>query len=84
MRLVASLQTCVDNLARIRSLSREAAREEVIRREQERSAFISNHFRVDAADPTTCDLVINSERFSTEQAVELILAARQQTMGKTT
>ena len=52
----------------------EAARA-IQREEDERSRFYRHHFRSESADLSRDDLVINMERFTTTQAVDLILSA---------
>lgn len=74
-RLVAPSELCAENFAKHHNLTPDQARVEVSRLEQERSEFIRNHFRIDAADLTRHDLIINMERFTSGQAVELILSA---------
>ena len=74
VRLVAPSELCVKNFAIQRKLTPDQARVEVSRLEKERSEFIRNHFRIDAADSTRHDLMINMERFTPRQAVELILS----------
>ena len=76
-RLVAPIAMCVERYAQQRKLPMDKARAEVSRLEQERAHFIRHHFRVDADGPARHDLVINMERFTQQQAVELILSARQ-------
>lgn len=79
VRLVAPSELCAENFAKHHDLTPDQARLEVGRLEQERSEFIRNHFRVDAADLTRHDLIINMERFTSGQAVELILSGRSAT-----
>jgi hypothetical protein len=55
----------------------------VTRIDQERAEFVRHHFRVDVHDPTRCDLTLNMEHFSIDQAVEAILAVRATMKGIT-
>ncbi len=74
VRLVAPIEKCVENFAKENSMTLDQARSEVARLEQERAEFIHNHFRADAADPAQYDLVINLDRLTTLQAVEMMLS----------
>lgn len=76
VRLVAPTEWRVARFARERGMAADEAREEVAQLEHERSEFIRHHFHVDANDPSRYDVVINMARFTTEQTVDLILAAR--------
>jgi cytidylate kinase len=77
VRLVAPLEKCVERYAKLFQLTPEQARGEVIRLEQQRSEFVRHHFGIGAAEPTRNDLVINMARWTSAQAVELILSARR-------
>ena len=76
VRLVAPIEVCIETFAIRRQMTPEQARGEVIRLEQERAEFIHHHFKIDVTDPTRNDLVINMDRYSPAQAVDLILSAR--------
>jgi cytidylate kinase len=76
VRLVAQFP---DRLAHIEGelgLHGANARRNLERIEAARSEFVSHHYRADANDPTRHDLVLNLSRWSIEQAVDAILAAR--------
>ncbi|MBI4580902.1 MAG: cytidylate kinase-like family protein [Planctomycetes bacterium] len=75
VKLIASMDYCARNFAQRGAISLEKARAEVARIEAERHGFIRHHFHVDATDPMRFDLLVNIERFSTRQIVELVLAA---------
>ncbi len=77
VRLVASHETCVAHYSERHGLSREEADTEIVRVEREREEFIHRHFQAEAADQARYDLVINMGQFSREQAVDVILEARQ-------
>jgi cytidylate kinase len=76
VRIVAPHQACVDAFAKRSGLSIEEARASVKRLEKERKEFIERHFKAEVDDPARHDIVINRAQFSLEQAVEMILAAR--------
>jgi len=76
VRLVASAEHCAENFARRYSVPLEQARGEVARLEKERADFVRNHFHVDVEDSKQYDLLLNMDRFSPAQAVDIIIAAR--------
>ncbi len=76
VRLVAPFEVCVETFAKRHGMAQDQSRAEVKRLEQEQAEFIRHHFGVDVADPTRYDLLINLERFTAAQAVEMILSAR--------
>jgi len=75
VKLIASLEYCAGSFASRNNTTPAEARREVERIEAERRAFIEHHFQIDAYEPTRFDLLINVERFTTRQAVDLILSA---------
>jgi len=74
VKIIASPERCAANFARRCNTTIEHARSEVKRIESERRGFIQHHFHIDAYEPTRFDLLINVERFTTRQAVDLILS----------
>jgi len=77
VKLIASMEYCAACFAEVNHVTIEHARSEVARIEAERHGFIRNHFRLHDADLMRFDLLLNVERFSTEQIVALIRAAHQ-------
>jgi len=75
VRLTASRAYRVGRYAEANKLSADQAEKALEELERERAKFIKHHFGVDESDPVRHDLVINLERFSGRQAVELILTA---------
>lgn len=73
VKVVAPPQRCVENFARHSGVSLDEARAAVQRIEQERADFVSARFRGALTDYDRFDLLISSERLTTEQAVELIV-----------
>jgi hypothetical protein len=73
--LTASPEYCVKCYAEQKRMTHARAQKEVGTIQRERTAFIRRHFHIDADNPHRCDLVVNMERFSENQVVELILAA---------
>lgn len=77
VRLVAPAEVRLRWYAEERQLAESRVAAEMDRIERQRGAFIQGHFGVSAADPLRHDLVVNLERVTPEQAVKMILAARQ-------
>jgi cytidylate kinase len=75
--IVAPRDMCVETYARRANLTTDQARTTVEKLERERAEFIQHHFRVDVADPAQHDMIVNRERFTLNQTVELILSARK-------
>lgn len=76
-RLTASLERRVAALAARRGITPAAARQEIEQIEHERGQFFGRHFQLDANDPTRYDITLNTERFTDDQIVATILAARR-------
>lgn len=73
--LTASPEYCLQAYADQKNLSLAQARHDVKEIEAERTAFIRNHFKVEADDPCRCDLIINMEKFTEGQIVDVVMAA---------
>ncbi len=73
VRLSASRTRCLENYARQKGADLDQAREEVEQIERERAEFVEHHFKIKPGDPARHDLTINLDRFTPQQAVELIL-----------
>lgn len=78
VRLIASMEHRIENHARLSGLDPVRARQEVEHIDHQRTEFFRHRFRVEAADPVRHDLILNLERWTPEEAVELILKARNQ------
>ena len=77
VRLIASWEARVGLLAGERGLDQGEAAKEIQRLERERGRFLDRHFGLDPATSARFDLALHLERFDPDQAVELILRARQ-------
>ncbi len=75
VRLVASDDFCVNGYATQKGILVGEAARAVESISQESDKFVRSHFSKDIGEPTNQDLVIDMERFSSEQVVELILSA---------
>jgi len=75
VRLVASEASCVREHAQRHGVTVEQAREGIAQTEAQRAEFIRRHFRRSPDDLARFDVVINLDRFSAPQTVDLVLAA---------
>lgn len=75
VRLIASEETRVAAYAQQHGLDEKAARAEMRRIDADREIFIRNHFDIDPDEPTRFDMLLNLDRFSTEDVLELIATA---------
>jgi cytidylate kinase len=75
VRLVASSESRVRRYAAATGRDEEKARREVERIEKERAEFLHHRFRTDASDPLRHDLIVNLDRWETEDVVGMILDA---------
>ncbi|MDH3402543.1 MAG: cytidylate kinase-like family protein [Acidobacteriota bacterium] len=76
VRLIAPAAERQRAFARERGLEAAEAAREMERITRERAEFLEHHFAVDAEDPTRHDLTINLGTTSADEAVDIILAAR--------
>jgi cytidylate kinase len=75
VRLIAGVDSRVRRFAAANGLDEDHARREVEKIEKERSDFLQHRFGADAADPLRHDLVLNLDRWDTEDVVGMILDA---------
>lgn len=78
VRIIGSLDVCAARVAEREQLDPETARKRVETVNRQRAEYLQKLYGVDIGDCSDYDLVINSDRFSLEQMVELILTAMQQ------
>ena len=83
VRIVAPIAMRLERFADRHGMTLKQAGDIVTRIDRERAEFVRQHFRVDINDPTRCDLTLNMEHFSIDQAVEAILAVRAAMKGST-
>jgi cytidylate kinase len=83
VRIVAPIAMRLQRFADRHGMTLKQAGDIVTRIDRERAEFIRHHFRVDINDPTRCDMTLNMEHFSIDQAVEAILAVRTAMKGST-
>jgi cytidylate kinase len=75
VRVVAPLETRIQNVVRAYKVSAEKARKRVIARESRRTAFVRRSYNADISDPENYDLTINTARMPIKTAVEVVVAA---------
>ncbi len=77
VRIVGSCECCAERVAASKGLSNEAARTLVQHVNHERNEFIKRTFNCEWHELGHYDLVLNTDRFSQEQCVALIVAAME-------
>lgn len=77
VRVTGSLNKCASFIAEQHKVDMERALEIAIQSNKERAEYIHKLYNADINDPSHYDLVINSDRFSQEQMVDLILLAME-------
>jgi hypothetical protein len=75
VRVVAPRRDRIAAVEKRAGLSAAEAERWVDTHDRERLRFVKEHFHVDAADPVTYDLVLNSRRMSTDECAALIVQA---------
>jgi len=73
--LTASKERCLQYYAEQKGVPLGQAKREVAEIEKARAEFIRNRFGVEADDPCRCDLVLNMERVTEDQVIEIVLAS---------
>lgn len=81
VRIVAPIAMRLQRFADRHEMTLKQAGDIVTKIDRERAEFVRHHFRVDINDPTRCDLTLNMEHFSIDQAVEAIVAVRTTMKG---
>lgn len=75
VHIVGSLEVCAQRVAEREMIDLDKARQRVLSIDRQRAEYLQQHFGVDCMDCSVYDIVLNSDRFSLEQMVELILSA---------
>ncbi|MGB2984903.1 MAG: cytidylate kinase-like family protein [Phycisphaerae bacterium] len=81
VRIVAPIAMRLQRFADRHGVTLTEAGDLATRIDREREEFVRHRFRVDVNDPTRCDLTLNMQHFSVDQAVEAILAVRAAMKG---
>lgn len=72
VRLVASLESRITNIAELRGTSKKAARAYVEAEDKARRSFIRRTFQADVNDPLLYNLVINVDRVPIDEAARIV------------
>lgn len=72
IRIVASLETRIENVRRFEQLTRSEAAERIRREDIGKERYVKKHFGTDLNDPLLYHLVINTDTVTLDQAVHLI------------
>ena len=75
VRIHARRDFCVASYARSKNVTPDRAAREIEEIEHERARFIRHHFGMEVNDPGRCDIFLNMERFTVQQAADVILSA---------
>ena len=75
VKVIVSAERRLANFATHNDLTPKEASRQIERINRDRAGFIYKHFQIDLNEPTRFDLLINIERFTAAQAVDLIIAA---------
>jgi len=78
VRLVAPQEDRIANVSKIQGLSLRDAARKVAKIDQDRAAFVRDHFHKDVTDTCGYDLVLNASRLSLNECAGVIVTAAQQ------
>ncbi|MFO7715864.1 AAA family ATPase [Desulfosarcina sp.] len=73
VRIIAPLDSRVNNVAEEFGVTRDEAKRRVINRENRRSAFIRQSFNADVSDPHNYDLVVNTKKLNIDAALGAVV-----------
>ncbi len=78
VRVIAPIDLRVQYVMEDRKYSKAEAEHYIVKRDNDRKAFVRKYFNVDIADPAYYDLIINTEKISIAQATEAVIVAFHQ------
>jgi cytidylate kinase len=78
VRIVGSLEKCAQRISAREGTDIEAARRRVEEVDRERDEYLKELYGIHAGDPSNFDLVLNTDRFTLNETLALILDAMQQ------
>ena len=78
VRIVGSLDKCAQRISVREGIDVEAARRRVGQVDRERAEYLNELYGVHAADPANFDLVLNTDRFTVNETMALILDGMRQ------
>lgn len=79
VRIIGSLDNCAERISKLKKIDLDLARKRVQEINKHRNEFLKKLYLVDISDSIMYDLVINSDRFTVEQMVDLVLLGIKQT-----
>jgi cytidylate kinase len=82
VRVIAPLEHRITAVSREHGISREAAAERIQTTDRNRNRFVKDHFKMDPADPTNYDLLLNAERFTVAECADLVIAGLERVSGR--
>jgi hypothetical protein len=77
VRLLASQARRIENIAAMRSVTSKEARNILEQKGVEREQFVLKHLKVNIADPSLYDVIINTTRRTVEETARLIVRAME-------
>ena len=77
VRIIGSLKKCAERISEREGIDIEAAEQRVEQVNQERAEYINDLYGVHAGDSSNFDLILNTDRFTVEDSVALIIYAMQ-------
>ena len=78
VRVIAPIELRIKYVMGDRGYTKSEAEQYVIKKENDRKAFVRKYFNADIADPKHYDMIINTEKISLDKANESIIAAFNQ------
>ena len=78
VRIIGSLEKCAERISVREGIDIEAARRRVEEVDRERADYLNELYGVHAGDASNFDLVLNTDRFTVDEALALILDAMQE------
>lgn len=72
VRLVCSLERGIQRTMAARSCSEREAEDIVLREDRARARYVKQHFGVDIEDPRHYHLIVNTDRFTDDEVVDLL------------
>lgn len=75
VRLIAPLELRIQRHQERSGLTPAAAREQVIKRDQSSADYVMHYFKIDSADPSLYDLILNTAKVTPAVAADMIIAA---------
>ena len=75
VRVIASMDFRINNIVKVKKLSKKDAEKLILEKTRERDSFIREYLKFDVADNSNYDMVINNSNHTAEQVAGLILDA---------